>query len=388
MNTTKRWLCLILSLALTVSLILPARAVDPLATSFASFLINAESTDTPALDLHVALYRRDSSGCFSVDDSVRYRCSINRAAGKASFYIQPQTDRVWVEVDYLTDLNYDGVYEMLDGEDVPVHDIMTASGQLVSRNSVTDPWESSSYCLTKGQTYILSAETLKARGQQAIQARCTVGNVQAISGFTYSSAGERTLLYLVTLHYLSAVDQEEYTLSYYLKLFDSVIIPSDVRANAWYYETVEYALQQGLFSGTGADAFSPDTYATRAMLWTVLAKVKGKQLASGSPWYSSAQRWAMENGVSDGTDPNGSITREQLVQMLYRLASPSEESSAAVLSAFPDSSRISGWAQSAMAWAVEKGILSGRANGTLDPGGKATRAEVAAMLRQYIQTVK
>ena len=385
MNTPKRWLCLVLSLALTASLILPAGAVDPLAATFSSFLIHAEATDAPAQDLHVSLYRRDSAGGFSVDDSVRYRCSINRAAGQTSFYIQPQADRVWVEVDYLTDLNFDGVYEMLDGEDLPVHDIMTTGGQLVSRDSAADPCGDPAYALTKEQTYILSAETLKARGLQALQARCAAGNAQAIPGLTYSPASERTLLYLVTLHYLSDVDQEEYTLSYYLRLFDSVIIPSDVPANAWYYETVEYALQQGLFSGTGADAFSPDTYATRAMLWTVLAKVKGQQLTSGDPWYASAQHWAMENGVSDGTDPNGSITREQLAQMLYRLADPKQESSAAVLSAYPDNGSIALWAQAAMAWAVEKGILSGRANGNLDPGGKATRAEVAAMLRQYIQ---
>ena len=70
--------------------------------------------------------------------------------------------------------------------------------------------------------------------------------------------------------------------------------------------------------------------------------------------------------------------------MLYRLADPRKESSSAVLSAYPDSTRISAWAQNAMAWAVENGILSGRANGNLDPQGKATRAEVAAMLRQYI----
>lgn len=388
MYTPKRWLCLVLSLALTASLILPVGATDPLAASFASFLINAESTDTPALDLHVALYRRDNSGAFSVDDSVRYRCSINRAAGKTAFYIQPQTDQVWVEVDYLTDLNYDGIYEMLDGEELPVHDIMTTSGQLVSRDRANDPWADSAYSLTKGQTYILSADILKARGQQALQARSTAGNAQAIPGFTYSTASERTLLYLVTLHYLSPVDQEEYTLSYYLRLFDSVIIPSDVRANAWYYETVEYALQQRLFSGTGADAFSPDAYATRAMLWTLLAKVKGTALASDTPWYASAQRWAAENGISDGTDPDGSITREQLAQMLYRLADPEQEPAAAVLSAYPDNPLISGWAQTAMAWAVERGILSGRSNGTLDPGGKATRAEVAAMLRQYIQTVQ
>ena len=384
MNAPKRWLCLVLSLALSASLILPAGAADPLATTFSTFLIDAETSDSPVLDLHVALYRRDSAGAFTVDDSVRYSCNINRAAGKTSFYIQPQADRVWVEVDYLTDLNYDGIYEMLDGEDLPVHDIMTTGGQLVSRDSVTDPWEHSSYALNKGQTYILSAETLKARGRLALQARSSSGHGQAIPGLTYSPASERTLLYFVTVHYLSAVDQEEYTLSYYLRLFDSVIVPSDVAANAWYYDTVEYALQQGLFSGTGADAFSPDAYATRAMLWTVLAKLKGQSVAGSTPWYAAAQNWAVQNEVSDGTDPNGSITREQLAQMLYRLADPRKKSSSAVLSAYPDSTRISAWAQNAMAWAVENGILSGRANGNLDPQGKATRAEVAAMLRQYI----
>jgi len=384
MNAPKRWLCLVLSLALSASLILPAGAADPLATTFSTFLIDAETSDSPVLDLHVALYRRDSAGAFTVDDSVRYSCNINRAAGKTSFYIQPQADRVWVEVDYLTDLNYDGIYEMLDGEDLPVHDIMTTGGQLVSRDSVTDPWEHSSYALNKGQTYILSAETLKARGRLALQARSSNGHSHAVPGLTYSPASERTLLYFVTVHYLSAADQEEYTLSYYLRLFDSVIIPSDVAANAWYYDTVEYALQQGLFSGTGADAFSPDAYATRAMLWTVLAKLKGQSVAGSTPWYAAAQNWAIQNEVSDGTDPNGSITREQLAQMLYRLADPRKESSSAVLSAYPDSTRISAWAQNAMAWAVENGILSGRANGNLDPQGKATRAEVAAMLRQYI----
>ena len=366
MNAPKRWLCLVLSLALSASLILPAGAADPLATTFSTFLIDAETSDSPVLDLHVALYRRDSAGAFTVDDSVRYSCNINRAAGKTSFYIQPQADRVWVEVDYLTDLNYDGIYEMLDGEDLPVHDIMTTGGQLVSRDSVTDPWEHSSYALNKGQTYILSAETLKARGRLALQARSSNGHSHAVPGLTYSPASERTLLYFVTVHYLSAVDQEEYTLSYYLRLFDSVIVPSDVAANAWYYDTVEYALQQGLFSGTGADAFSPDAYATRAMLWTVLAKLKGQSVAGSTPWYAAAQNWAVQNEVSDGTDPNGSITREQLAQMLYRLADPRKESSSAVLSAYPDSTRISAWAQNAMAWAVENGILSGRANGNLD----------------------
>ncbi|MEA4933167.1 MAG: hypothetical protein VB071_06220, partial [Lawsonibacter sp.] len=172
MSNLKRWLCLPLILALSIALVLPAMAADPLADSFAAFLIDANTTDAPQTNLRVDLYRRDSASSFQLDDSVRYDCSINRVAGQASFYIQPKTDGVWVALDYLTDLNGDGIYEMLDGENSPVSDSMTASGKLQA-------WDGSTHPLTRGQTYILSSETLSARGQAALKARSTAGSAQA-----------------------------------------------------------------------------------------------------------------------------------------------------------------------------------------------------------------
>ena len=115
----KRWLGLVLCLVMAVSMMLPVSAVDPLSTSFASFLIHANTTDSPEVNLHIKLYRRGSSGLFLADDAVRYDCRVNRAAGDPVFYIQPKTDGVWVEVDYLTDLNGDGVisYVMFKGQE-------------------------------------------------------------------------------------------------------------------------------------------------------------------------------------------------------------------------------------------------------------------------------
>lgn len=164
----KRWLGLVLCLVMAVSMMLPVSAVDPLSTSFASFLIHANTTDSPEVNLHIKLYRRGSSGLFLADDAVRYDCRVNRAAGDPVFYIQPKTDGVWVEVDYLTDLNGDGVYEMLDGEDRPVCDTMTATGELT-------PWTGTNATLKAGQTYLLTAKTLAQRGQEVLKARNTAG---------------------------------------------------------------------------------------------------------------------------------------------------------------------------------------------------------------------
>ena len=86
----KRWLGLVLCLVMAVSMMLPVSAVDPLSTSFASFLIHANTTDSPEVNLHIKLYRRGSSGLFLADDAVRYDCRVNRAAGTPSSISSPR----------------------------------------------------------------------------------------------------------------------------------------------------------------------------------------------------------------------------------------------------------------------------------------------------------
>lgn len=122
---------------------------------------------------------------------------------------------------------------------------------------------------------------------------------------------------------------------------------------------------------------------TRAMLMTVLFRVEGgTALENAESWYSDALKWSKEKGLSDGSSPEGYITREQLATILYRHAgSPAVTGN---LSGFSDQAKVSNWASDALCWAVEQGIISGKGNGILDPGGNATRAEVAAIMMRYL----
>ena len=157
----------------------------------------------------------------------------------------------------------------------------------------------------------------------------------------------------------------------------------DVAANAWYYDAVAYVSASGMMTGTNAAAFSPDAATTRAMIWTVLARLNGQSVDGGSPWYAAAQSWAVSAGVSDGTDPAGNITREALAAMLYRAAgSPAVSGN---FLAFSDGDSVSSWAESAMLWATQSGIIGG-IDGALTPQGQATRAQVAAMLQRFMES--
>lgn len=157
---------------------------------------------------------------------------------------------------------------------------------------------------------------------------------------------------------------------------------TDVNPNAWYAEAVEFVVEEGLMTGTSSTTFAPDTSMSRAMIWTVLAAYNDYNTSGGNPWYAPGQQWAMVNGVSDGTSPNGSITREQLAVMLWRAAGSPETSKS--LSGYADASSVSDWAVEALAWAVDNGIISGMGGSSLAPQTTATRAQVAVMLMQFV----
>ncbi|WP_191396157.1 S-layer homology domain-containing protein [Flavonifractor sp. An306] len=165
---------------------------------------------------------------------------------------------------------------------------------------------------------------------------------------------------------------------------------TDVPETHWAYESVEYAVDHGYFSGTGGSTFSPDATMTRAMLWTVLARMDGYTGTAGpnDPWYQNGRDWAMANGISDGTNPEGNITREQFATMLYNFAEYTGESTdkdSSILSKYSDRGSIASYAMDAMAWAVTHGIISGTTSTTIAPTGLATRAQAAAMLMRFGQ---
>ncbi len=193
-------------------------------------------------------------------------------------------------------------------------------------------------------------------------------------------------------------------LSYYVVGYDNSVSFVDVTEQDWFYQYVMYVVGKGLFSGTGENTFSPNMPMTRAMLVTVLHRLEGKPAVSKAAaftdvpigqWYTDAVAWSVEKEIVKGITetefkPESNITREQLAVMLYRYASSKNMASgeSGSIDSFTDKNKVSNWAETAVKWAVGKGIVTGRTNGSLDPSGSATRAEVAAMLQRYIKNVK
>ena len=153
---------------------------------------------------------------------------------------------------------------------------------------------------------------------------------------------------------------------------------TDVVVGSWYEEAVAYVSDNGIMNGVGGGKFAPNRAVTRAMVWTVLARMDGEDTASTSLWYAKAQQWAMETGVSDGTTPESAITREQLATMLYRYyGSPAVSGS---LSGYVDGASVSDWAKDAMVWAVQEGLIQGTGANKLSPTAATTRAQLAQIL--------
>lgn len=178
---------------------------------------------------------------------------------------------------------------------------------------------------------------------------------------------------------------------------------TDLDADAWYHEGVDYALTNGLMNGVGGGKFEPDGQLTRAQLVTVLYRAAGepdtgKQVnpftdVADDAWYTKAVIWAANNGIVNGVAknvfaPDASITREQIATMLYRYAG-AEAAKEDKLSAFPDAAKVSDWAKEALNWAVASGLINGvaDANGTasLEPQATATRAQIATILMRWLE---
>jgi len=174
---------------------------------------------------------------------------------------------------------------------------------------------------------------------------------------------------------------------------------ADVKEEDWFHDSVQLVYQLGLMNGTSVSEFSPTLTTNRAMVVTMLWRLAGSpKITTGAAfadvdnsWYTQAVRWAAEAGIVTGISetlfaPGASVTREQLVMILYRYAGA--PSSSQNLSSFRDADQISVYALEAVRWAVETGIISGKGNGVLDPSGTATRAEVAQMFCNYINNIQ
>lgn len=159
----------------------------------------------------------------------------------------------------------------------------------------------------------------------------------------------------------------------------------DVKNGDWFYDDVYKAWKNGLVYGMTEDLYMPQRAMSRAMTVTILSRFETEIATVPGPWYESARVWGMENGICDGTAMEANVSREQLATMLWRYANHRgwEVHATDDLSAFNDADQISAYADVAMRWAVGSGIIGGKGEGVLDPGGDATRAEFAAMLNRF-----
>lgn len=169
---------------------------------------------------------------------------------------------------------------------------------------------------------------------------------------------------------------------------------TDLDANAWYAESVHFALVNGLFVGFGDGTFRPEAALSRAMVATVLYRQAGSPAVTGTStfpdlkddWYADAVAWAQEAKVVIGDDkglfrPDDDVTREEMVTMLYRFAASQnmDTTTTGDLSNFTDASSVQSYATEPMTWAVGNGIILGMGNNELAPRESATRAQFAAI---------
>ena len=178
---------------------------------------------------------------------------------------------------------------------------------------------------------------------------------------------------------------------------------TDVLKSDWFFESVKFVKLNGLMSGVSDSEFSPMSFVTRAMLVTILHRMEGTPKSAESAfldvadglWYSEGVSWAAEKGIVKGMGdgifaPNNSITREQIALILYNYVKTEKISllGQSNLETFSDRTSVSAWALEAMQWAVGTGLIGGKGDGILDPLGNATRAEIATVLKRFVEATK
>ena len=160
-----------------------------------------------------------------------------------------------------------------------------------------------------------------------------------------------------------------------VKIVDNSKDFADTR-NHWAKDAIDFVSARGMVNGMSATIYAPNASTTRAQLWTILARQNNADLTGGATWFENAQNWAKEKGISDGTNPNGTINRAQMVTMLWRAVGQPVAGSTAN---FADVSADAYYA-SAVAWAVENGITTGVGNGKFDPNATCTRGQIVTFL--------
>ena len=371
------------------------------------------------------------------------------ADGAAEFTVTPIAEDgiVTVEIAYtnapdlcdgVIDITYDNkkleVIEITEGE--VIEGIINAVNPSLSENSVRMVWASAGAMAESGELYTIRFKQL-TNDFEALDLSCTTFDVGSVTsdiyeGATLSIAGVEDSVVTVA----EMVDDTDYEAEYkqYIQsiLGDDVIfisgledpitdetlpvdkaetddkaeetaVFSDVAADDWFFESVNYAKENGLMSGVSSTEFAPEESVTRAMLVVVLHRLEGTPPPAKSSefadvaadeWYTAGITWAAEQGIVNGVEdtkfaPDAKITREQIAAIMHRYAvykgyDVSVGESTNILS-YDDVDKVSEYAIAPVQWAVGSGLVKGKTASTLNSEDNATRAEIAVILHRFIE---
>ena len=176
----------------------------------------------------------------------------------------------------------------------------------------------------------------------------------------------------------------------------------DLDTSLWYHEATDYVIENGIMAGYG-ETFGPNDSITRGQIVTILWRLENSPVVNyllqfedvaAEKYYTEAIRWAASEGIASGYGngrfgPDDPITRQQLAAMLWRYAQHTEQDVSVGddtnILSYEDAFDISEYAIPAMQWACGTGVMGGYGNGYLGPNDGATRAQAAAMLQRYCE---
>ncbi|MCD7948566.1 MAG: S-layer homology domain-containing protein [Oscillospiraceae bacterium] len=274
----------------------------------------------------------------------------------------------------------------------PANNGITAYSWISVGHNFSDPFYYISYATSALSALELlgrSADDFNAAADDylALTAMSTIGSYKAVT----KAAGLSDIFQSGSVQKIAAdvsdyLDSEVYDLAAF----------SDLSGH-WSEDAAKLCAACGMFQGDNNGNFLPDSDVTRGafvtVLWRLLGEGSGRtanftDVQSGD-WYSGAVNWAYAYGIADGTSdseftPNGSLTREQLAVMLYRMLDEPTVKNSNILNSYSDVGEVSSWAKDAMAWSVENGLITGKNGNLLAPGGTATRAETATIMARLI----
>lgn len=403
---------------LCAALLLPAPRAAEAGGTIGTLRLDADESIASRKTLDLELFQEAPVRGFRFNRNLQLTAQINQTSRDVNLHLTAFEEGTRLEIEYLTDLDQDGKYEMLLPIDIPIYDTLDSNGQLVDGEEGD--------VLEAGREYVINGRALMRRADQSIRNRMDKNSRIFLSERKGIRVQVENVIYLLTLSQPSGQ-----SVTYYLEML--IQVPqtpeptpqpepepdpqpepdpepaltaasfADVPERMWYYNAIDYVLRRGLMGGTGPDTFSPDSLLTREQLALVLYRLADSPEAPGEAAFpdvpqdsasAPAIAWAAKNGLMSGLDtglfePKNPLTREQLAICLQKFAQfrGVELVSPADLSGYADSDQVSFWARDYLGWAVAQKLLGGYDDGTLRPTAQTTRAEVAVVLQKYCEGV-